>query len=223
MSFPLIDIHTHHCHDSENVCIRNIIAGKEILPDTGKQLYSYGLHPWFINSREDTEGLLKEMGSIVAADHCIMIGECGLDKVCETPLDWQVEVFIQQIRISEQVNMPMVIHCVKAFEEVLKIRKDVSARQPWIFHGYSSSPELAERIIKVGCYLSFGKLIFQSNSKALASLKSLDLSHVFLETDEADDVSITDIYEQVSIVKSIEMEVLKTKIFENYQMLFGSG
>ncbi len=220
MSTPLINIHTHQCHDSENICIRNVIAGRDVIPDSEKQLYSYGLHPWFINSRENVETLLHEMNNIVADDQCVMIGECGLDKVCETPMNWQEEVFVRQIHLSEQLGIPMVIHCLKAFEEVLKIRKDVKAKQPWIFHGFGSSPDLAARIIKEGCFLSFGKLIFKDNSKAMASLKSTDLANIFLETDEAGDLSIADIYHQVCIVKSIEMEALRGRIFENYQRLF---
>jgi TatD DNase family protein len=220
MSTSFINIHSHHCNGSEYICIRNVIAGKEDIPDSENVFFSYGFHPWFIDNREEVEVQLAQMSNIITRDQCLMIGECGLDKVCETPMDWQEKVFIQQIQISERLNLPMIIHCVKAFEEVLKIRKEMKAKQPWIFHGYGGSQQLAERIVKEGCYLSFGKLIFQSGSKSLATLKSIDPSQFFLETDEADDVTIEDIYKQACRVKGIDMLVLKKRIIENYQMLF---
>ena len=54
---------------------------------------------------------------------CLALGECGLDKKVQTPLDLQQEVFERQLTLAEKYKKPVIIHCVAAFQELIAIKK----------------------------------------------------------------------------------------------------
>ena len=113
--------------------------------------------------------------------------------------------------------MPVVLHCVKAFEDVMKILEKYTLRAV-IFHGFIGSKEQAQRAIKKGYYLSFGDRTWLS-PKTIEALRNTPLEQIFIETDEAD-TTIDKQYLEVARVKGILLNELQQHILDNYNRIF---
>lgn len=187
---PFVDIHTHLATDAVTIL-------------------TVGLHPW-----QAGEGMLPTTDEIASAE---AVGEIGLDKASAVDFSLQTALFQAQLRLAEQYEKPVVLHVVRAYEEVLKALDEVQLPAV-IFHGFIGSPELAERLIRRGFYLSFGERTFRS-SKTLEALRSTPLERLFIETDESR-MPLGEIYEKVAEVKGITCEELQQATYENYLKLF---
>ena len=121
------------------------------------------------------------------------IGEIGLDYACE------------------------VLHCVRAFEDIMKI---IGGHQleAVIFHGFIGSVEQAQRAIKQGYYLSFGDRSFRSH-KTIEALRSTPLSHIFVESDEST-MPIEEIYSKIAELRGIEVGELLKATEANFKRIF---
>ena len=151
-------------------------------------------------------------------EECLALGECGLDKRIEIPLDKQILVFKQQLEIVKQTNKPVVLHCVAAYDEVIAIKKEMKIENPMIIHGFSKNEQVAKSLLNNGFYLSFGKYL----------LRNPDLEKVFtfapenqilLETDTIEE-SIYQVYEKAASIKGISVEEMKTIVFNNFSTVF---
>jgi TatD DNase family protein len=175
--------------------------------------YSIGIHPWYI----DTQAVANELEIITNAlqdKNCLALGECGLDKLTTTNFELQKEVFIKQLVLAKKYNKPVIIHCVKAFDELLIIKKQFP-NIVMIIHGFSKSNALAKQLQKHGFYLSFGKHIL----KHPEILKDLTIAKIFLETDDAA-IRIDTIYDKVSKVLNISKKQLEKQLTENFKNIF---
>ena len=160
---------------------------------------SIGLHPWEMdeNWQEHIAMIRKE----ASREDVWAIGECGLDKVHGESLILQMEAFRAQIAIAEKVQKPMVIHCVRAFDELLMLRRELETNgrqegrepQPWVIHGFRGKPEQAKQMMTKGMLLSFGH---QYNVETLRFVFTSSRPF-FLETDDLH-LSVHQIYEQVA-------------------------
>ena len=187
---PFVDIHTHHSTDAVTIL-------------------TVGVHPW-----QAGEGVLPTTDEIASAE---AVGEIGLDKASAVDFSLQMVQFQAQLRLAEAYRKPVVLHVVRAYEEVLKALDEVQLPAV-IFHGFIGSPELAERLIRRGFYLSFGERTFRS-SKTLEALRSTPLERLFIETDESR-MTLGEIYEKVAEAKGITCEELQQATYENYLKLF---
>ena len=151
-------------------------------------------------------------------DETDAIGETGLDFACDSDRARQAEAFEWQLRLAEQTDKPVVIHCVRAFEPVMDELSRHSLRAV-IFHGFIGSPEQAARALERGYYLSFGERTFTS-PKTVEAMKRTPLRQMFLETDDAP-VGIGEIYGKAAALLGIGVEELREAIFGNYEKVFG--
>jgi len=217
--FPFIDIHTHKPEIGEgNVTVRNLSPGDAIPAFTGKNFYSIGLHPWKIGSeKEDNERLLM-MEDALEFDHVIFVGECGLDKLAETGFDEQMRAFNAQAFMAEEYQKPLIIHCVKAWNEVVELHKNNKPSVPWIFHGYNGSAELTQQLSERNFLFSFGPMLFRETAKAIDSFKILPMEKIFFETDEFEK-SIEIVFQKGAELKEIPLEEMKVAIWENFNRI----
>ena len=185
-----IDIHTHHSTTSH------------------PSPQGVGVHPWRAE---------EEVVDEVAISAATLVGEIGLDYACDVNRQVQEEVFCQQLSLAEQYDKVVVLHCVRAFEPMMKILERYHLRAV-IFHGFIGSPEQAKRAVERGYFLSFGEGAFRS-PKTLKAMHSVPLSHLFAETDEAD-ISIEEIYARIAAEREIEVEEVQTEIENNYNKIF---
>ena len=118
--------------------------------------YSIGIHPWYIDENR-LESDLKTIDEKLQLKECLALGECGLDKRIEVPMQLQIEVFEKQIALAEKHQKPLVLHLVAAFQELIEIKNRLKISVPIIIHGFSKNEQVANELIKNGFYLSFGK------------------------------------------------------------------
>lgn len=212
-----IDIHTHTVipkAQENRISFYNRIIGQETLDDLSHlEMFSVGIHPWFIPSGENNDQLLKLLWEKAKQPEVWMIGEAGLDKLHETPLERQLDLFEQQALLAEELHKPLIIHCVKAWSELIALRKKIRPLSPWLIHGFRGKRELAEQLLKENIYLSFGEQ-FQS-----AALQTAWPTHLFLETDESK-LDIREIYEKAAAALSVPIEILAGQIEQNLSLLF---
>lgn len=147
----------------------------------------------------------------------LAIGECGLDRICNTDFKLQEKVFIEQIIWANEIAKPLIIHCVKAHHEVLLLLKEYNRTSPVIFHGFNNKIETANKILEHGHYLSFGKHILNPSIENVFS--KISIERIFLETDDSD-ISIYAIYKQAAKIKNISTEQLSLQIKKNLESIF---
>ena len=208
------NIHTHKNDEPNCLSIHNIYAAFEQV--TSEKNYSAGLHPWHLNDYESQFSILTQ---IATRKEILAIGECGLDKLTQTPFDLQTAVFIKHIHLANTLQKPLIIHCVQSHEEILQLFKTYKSTVPVIFHGYNKKVSIAEKILINGCYLSFGAALLYENSPAVNTLKEMPANRIFLETDDSE-VSITDIYHKAAQIRNTTVDSLILQIHENFKDVF---
>lgn len=212
----LINVHSHHPSREGEISIQNIYRDFEQVQTTG--LYSLGLHPWFIHTNwQECFEMIKKLAD---QKNILAIGETGLDKLCSTSFVIQQEVFIEHIKLANKINKPLIIHCVKAFSEVIQLLRTHNRNCPIIFHGFHKNLVLARQLINHGYYLSFGKALQKENMQEV--IKQLPVSQLFFETDEAT-ITIQQVYSWASAALSIDENSLLLQVQKNAQQVFGSS
>lgn len=197
------DFHHHKIDIINGIYNLNI---SEVPPDIS---YSIGIHPHDI----DLYTIEKQLNWMrdTMSENCFAIGECGLDSLVPVDQKIQEKVFLEQIRISNEVKKPMIIHCVRKFYEVISFKK--KAEQAMIIHGFNKKKQIADDLLAHNFYLSFGKAVLY-NLSLQDILKNTPTNRIFLETDN-EDFNIEELYLKVSELKEISLEQLNEQIVEN--------
>lgn len=208
----MLNIHNHHKSPKS---IFNHYPGDEIQDE----YFSIGIHPWYLDNPEEQFQQLKEKSKSVK---CLAIGECGLDKLTKAPLPLQTEFFIKQIHLAEELQKPVIIHCVKAHNEMLKIVKELKPKIPLIFHGFNQKQTILDSLKEYPFYFSFGKDLLTENSNAQKVLLNINLNQVFFETDDNENISIAEIYHKASKLLNLSLQELETRIEENFKKVFNA-
>ena len=182
--------------------------------------YSIGIHPWYIDENR-LESDLNSIKNKLQLKECIALGECGLDKRIETPLEVQISVFEKQIALAEKYQKPLVLHLVGAFEELLAIKKRLKVSVPMIIHGFSKNQQVAKQLIENGFYLSFGKYLLR-NPELEAVFQSIPNDKFFLETDTIDE-TIEEVYALAAKYKNRSIEDLIEMVNSNFKTVFKSN
>ncbi|MBN1107265.1 MAG: TatD family hydrolase [Bacteroidales bacterium] len=223
MNYPAqgdyIDIHTHGSEPLPGIfTVETLMAHENREPVDLKGItFTTGIHPWHLDE-ENKDLLLGRVRVLAASSHIAAIGEAGFDRIRGASAPLQKEIFEKQVIISEKNHKPLVIHCVRAWDELLSEHKRLRPKMPWLVHGFRGKPELALQLVAKGMYLSFWfEFVLRSESAAL--LKRVPPQRIFLETDGAG-VDIRDIYKKVSADLKIAEEKLKTLIYSNFHEFF---
>lgn len=186
------DIHTHNAHTQ------------------AQTIDTVGIHPW--HALDDDLSAIEPAVADVDA-----IGEIGLDYACDVPKEVQIALFRAQLALAERYEKAVVLHCVRAFEEVMKVLAEYRLKAV-IFHGFIGSVEQAQRAIAQGFYLSFGERTFRS-PKSIEAMRSTPLSQLFVETDEST-TPIEEIYAQLAELRGISVAELIAATEENFRRIF---
>lgn len=188
----ILDIHTHNAQ----TCAQTI--------------ETVGIHPWHAANCNLAEVELH-------AQSADAIGEIGLDYACEVPREVQMAVFRAQLTIAEQLEKPIILHCVRAFEDVIKIVGEYRLKAV-IFHGFIGPKEQAQRAVAQGYYLSFGERTFRS-PKTIEALRITPLSHLFVESDEST-IPIEEIYSKIANLRNVSISELTKVTMTNFHRSF---
>lgn len=217
---PFIDIHTHQTpEDPRDLFIQNIFPSDEPLSLRPGGFYSVGLHPWFINGERNYKDELLELEKKAMLPEVIAIGECGLDKLANTESQLQLEVFVQQSLIAETVNKPLVIHCVKSYNEIAHLKRRMKPKVPWLLHGFTGNDMIIKQLVPLDFFFSIGKILMTDNNNIRESLASLPLDHLFFETDEWKR-PVQEVYSNYAALKELTEDALSEQVMWNFRQVF---
>ena len=205
------DIHTHRLplHPGQAIVSHTIGSA---LPDGRVAYLSVGIHPWYLDVQK--AGLqLADLRQALQDDRVVALGEAGLDRLRGCPMDVQISVLRHEIALAEEYRLPMVIHCVRTFNELIQLKKELHPGQPWIIHGFRGKESGAAELLRHGCYVSFGAK-FQPGA-----VRAVPLERLFIETDEAEE-SIADICLRIASIKGISPEELTEAVNKNVREVF---
>ena len=214
MQPPFVNIHTHNAI-GEGIELLNV-DNYDAVPD--KVFASAGLHPWqvgkcnHVNTIEKIEHMCQN-GQLAA------IGEIGLDRAIETDISLQMSVFETQLNMAKRYQLPIIIHCVRAYSDFLQILKNEVATT-FIFHGFNGNSSTASQLISHGAMISFGANLLK-NSKLQDVFRIIPNDCIFLETD-MENVKIEDIYSFAARLKNVSLDEIKSVIFNNLKCIFGN-
>ncbi|WP_045855659.1 TatD family hydrolase [Teredinibacter purpureus] len=164
--------------------------------------YGVGIHPWWIDSVigdgvpasepphssyfRRCERFREALHAHVAQPSCIAIGECGLDATRNIPLKDQVAVLEWHCAIAVERQMPLIVHCVKAHNELVQCINKFSGLTG-VVHAFSGSLELAQQYWQRGFYLGVGGTItYARAAKTRRAITAMPLESLLLETDAPD-------------------------------------
>ncbi len=148
--------------------------------------YSAGVHPWYVTEKDLS---VMEMLHSELKRGMIAVGEIGLDRKITTPrFDLQQRVFEKQLQFAVDCNLPVIIHCRAAFNELIEcINRTGVPGRGGIIHAFSGSVEIAETLIHKGLSFSMGGTLTYRNSRKRSDvLKRIYPDHFMLETDSPD-------------------------------------
>ncbi len=208
----IYDIHTHqHPHGTESAIV-------QLIPDDffpcSDHYYSVGLHPWDIIS--DWRVQMAQLYVMALHPRVLMIGEAGIDKVnSSVPLELQVEVMREHIRLSELVRKPLIIHCVKGVDEILALRKESQATLPWILHGFRGGVEQWRQLSRAGIWVSIG---LRYNEQLIQALPA---NHLLLESDDTRELDV--VYKQVAAATNTDEATLRHTVANNIRYILNLG
>jgi TatD DNase family protein len=209
-----INIHGHrNANNIQEWVMMNLMAKDYPPDDIENGYYSVGFHPYNVG-KVDEQDTHNKVRLATENPRVFAIGEIGLDKSIEAPLDAQMKVFERQVEIAEFADLPIICHVVKAFNEMIDFVKVHKPVVPLIIHGYNGSMQMADDLVKAGFLLSFGQAIGNEHSKIVEALQKVPIEKLFLETDEGD-LDIREIYHIAAEVKGVSMDHLRVQIFEN--------
>jgi TatD DNase family protein len=181
----IVDIHTHTPGRQGAV----LSAAPELIEELpAEQLYSLSLHPWYVTPTQ-IELFTAACAAHVADPRWVAVGECGLDALCRTPGAWQQEAFATSLKVARDVLKPTVVHCVRRWDEVLRLVREVwgaegarmalRAGAPIVLHGFRKGKVLAQQLLAQGFCFSLG----EHSSEEVARLIPTD--RLYFETDES--------------------------------------
>ncbi|WP_316801574.1 TatD family hydrolase [Pedobacter frigidisoli] len=212
-----LDVHTHQSGKKNGVTsIQSLSLTSDIflaMPKT--KPISIGLHPWYAKLNQ-LPLQMRYMEVLAKQDNVKLIGECGLDKLKGEPLHNQISILKEQMLLAEKIQKPIILHCVKAFSELMVLKEELQMKIPLIIHGFNKNQQLGRQMQNKGFLLSFGSDILKSGSGAAELVKNS--TQFLLETDSAE-TSIEQIYQAAANLKKCSVDELKAIIFTNWKEL----
>jgi len=211
-----IDFHTHHGSGrADTVAIVNLMAGESV-PDKFSEntLFSAGIHPWHL-TEENADSLRYELILTMAHPHVVALGEGGLDTMHGPDEKLQYDLFCYQAELAEELKKPLIIHCVRAWDNLRKAKKELCPSTIWVIHGFRGKKSLAQNLVEEGFLFSLG---MEGLSEEIISAIGTD--KLFLETDDSD-IGIEEVYLRFTAVTGIEQEEACKILRNNFNRYIG--
>ena len=213
----LYNLHTHTYSNNSGILeLVNIYPDEEI----SAPYFSTGIHPWHINV-EKVEEHLAIIEDRLQLPNCLALGECGLDKRIEIPLDIQAEVFEKQLLLTEKYQKPVILHLVAAFQELIEIKNRLKPGVPMIVHGFSKNIQVAKQLLDNGFYLSFGKYLLR-NPELSDVFVRVPHDRFFLETDTIEE-GLEEVYAKAAAARNTDIKEIQNIVSNNFKTVFKNG
>ncbi len=147
----LFDAHTHRLDAGPDALINIEPDHTGPLPPEG--LLSTGIHPW---RSAEAPVLWPLVEQLARRPRIAAIGECGLDRLRGAPIPVQQELLMRHALLARELHKPLIIHCVRAWAELLSVHAAVRPTVPWTVHGFRGGPDLARQLLHAGLNISLG-------------------------------------------------------------------
>ena len=214
MKYPYINIHSHgRCIQGE-WAIHNYHHDFHHIPKGTAA--SVGLHPWHINV-STFENDFASLQACSKEPTVVAIGECGLDRLSTIDIPFQEKVFVTQLLWANEINKPLIIHCVRAHDAVLHLLRQHKNQVPVIFHGFNNALKIAQKIWEEGHAISFGESLKTARMQTV--MDAAPLHAFFLETDTST-INIHDQYQLAANIRNISVEDLSLQLHETLGRFF---
>jgi len=213
-----LNIHSHRKPQSaEEIVLRN--AFHLLSPEALNALpykVSIGIHPWQVKT--DYRKHLGNLYRLAAEDKVMAIGETGIDLLRDDNIKLQWQSFEQHLLLAEQVRKPVILHVVRAYEEILPLLRKFPLH--YLFHDFRADINYVDKLRGQKCWFSFGKSLWNPHHAAI--FKAMPDELIFLETDSKA-ISIEEVYTKAALIKGIPIEMLKRQMVGNMYQLFGNS
>lgn len=192
-----------------------------------------GLHPCDVkdNFKEELNVISQEIGR----RKIYAIGEIGVDLYWDkSTLAIQQDAFRIQIGWAKQLNLPIVIHCREAFDQIFEILEELKdSKLRGIFHCFTGNQEQAKKVIDLGFFLGIGGVLTYKNSGLDKVVQEIDLKHIVLETDSPyltpvpyrgkpnESSYLIHIAQKLADLKQVSVEKIAEVSTENSMRVFG--
>ncbi len=195
-----------------------------------------GFHPSELDKYR--EGDLEELAALCKHAKCVALGEIGLDYHFEDnpSNERQKELFVRQLRLANELGLPVVLHSRDAAQDTLEILREHRAllRQSGLMHCYSYSAEMADDFLDLGLYFSFGgPCTFKNAKKVWQSVQRIPATRILSETDcpyltpvpfrgefPNEPKNVVYVVERLAELKGATVEEAAAQIEENTRKLF---
>lgn len=212
----MINIHTHSASGNPDV-IEIVNRYPEDATD-GLRFFSTGIHPWRIQ-KDRIEEELAIIERRLSLAGCVAVGECGLDKRIEIPMELQAAVFERHLEMAEKYRKPVILHCVAAYQEMIQAKKRLGITVPLVIHGFSKNIQVANSLIDNGFFLSFGKYLLR-NPELKSVFRDIPNGRIFLETDTGEE-GILAVYQKATEAKELTIGEIDAIVRRNFASVFG--
>lgn len=212
-----VDFHSHKNAKEDGVIRVYSLSYDDVLQEKSikADCFTIGFHPWWIGKQVefDEEIVL----SFLQKPNCLGLGEIGLDRSIPADFEQQKEIFTKYFDLAKKFNVKVIVlHCVRAYSDVLQILKNKKPTVKIIFHDYNGNAQMTEQLLKWDCYFSVGQKIFDPQTTMAKNLRAIPLDRLFLETDDQDEVSIQAIYQKLALLLNRETHRMQSQILQNF-------
>ncbi|MBT6432901.1 MAG: TatD family hydrolase [Deltaproteobacteria bacterium] len=205
------------------------------LPASPKILKAFGIHPMAVGRRSLSQQL-QQLEQRASEKGMVAIGEIGLDRREGMPnISLQLEAFKEQLQLAHQLQLPVIIHCVKATGLLLNALQETGCVKDiaGVWHGYSGSPDLVSQIENTGLHISIGGMVTNEKAKnCQRSAARISPERLLIESDTPDHAplgwpsklsepaALETTVKKLSELRQESVEVIKNHTSHNAQLLF---
>ena len=207
--------------------------GLKVMCESAPGLFpGYGLHPTFLRHHDESQ--LDDLVGWIERERPCCVGECGLDYYVEgLDLDFQRRLFVGQLEIAKDFDLPVVVHARRAVDDVTATLRRIGGLRG-VVHSFGGSPEQAAQLWKLGFHIGIGGPVTYERAKRLRGIvASMPIEFLLLETDAPDQplsmdrgqrnepARLVDIASVVAELRGDSVEAIASATTANAERLFG--
>ena len=189
---------------------------------------AFGIHPWYIENCSNN--WVNELKTFLQKYPMAAIGECGIDRSKNIDINLQEKIFLKQIELAQDLCRPLIIHAVKAQEQIEKLWSKLPPKTA--FHSFNSNLEFLRQIVELGFYVGVNFSILR-NPKKEQILSNIPLAQLLLETDapyqarekngENSPTLLPELAKEIALIRGDDMETFAFHIYQNANFIFKTG